>query len=78
MFCPFDDSVIHILGHNFGRWVAVLMALVSSSSMNLLATMGLMEEPMNLLIILTLEGTMGILRQISKSVVMFCIDMEVL
>ena len=49
------------MGHSFGGWVAELMALVSNSSMNRLATMGLigipcLPHPMHLFIMLTLEG----------------------
>ena len=34
------------LTHNIHRWLAELMALVSNSSMNRLATVGLMGDPM--------------------------------
>ena len=40
------------LSHNHGGWVAALMTLISINSMNRLGSMGLMDCPMYLVIIL--------------------------
>ena len=56
-------SLTYLL-HSPGDLVAVLMALVSNSSTNRLATIGLTGDPMvssmHLVIILTLEQEMGV------------------
>ena len=54
------------LSHNFGGWVALLMAFVSNFSMNRFATVGLIGGShgscMHLFIILTLEEETGVFK----------------